>query len=81
LFFASPARVALLSWHSEKSCLPRAAPASFWEVSVFCKSCLSSGFGILDLPGFSIVLFGCVAVISFWLYQGFRNLRSGKSLF
>jgi hypothetical protein len=46
--------VALLSGHSENSCLSRATPASFWKVSVFCKSCLSSGFGVLGSPEFSI---------------------------
>jgi hypothetical protein len=65
--FASPARVALLSWHTKKSCPTHATPASIWNASVFCKSHLSLGVGVLGSPGFSVVQFGCVAVISFWL--------------
>jgi hypothetical protein len=67
-YSASPAIVALPSWHSDKSCPPRATKAAFWKVGVFCLFEFSLSQSVfLVRQGFSIVSFGFVAVFSFWL--------------
>ena len=69
--------MSLLSWHSDKSCLPRATKAAFWKVSVSCNLWFPCIRILLVSQVFSYFSSVVSLLFFFWLCQVFRNPRSG----